>query len=441
MTLKKVALPIALQSLIGSSLSLVDNLMVGSLGETELAAVGVGIQPFFIFWMVVFGFTSGCATFMAQFWGTKDVSNIKKMLGFAMTICAGVGLCFFVICMFFPGYIVNIFTNIDDLKQLSTDYIRIGAPCYLFLCFTVPITFCLRTTQQTKIPLYTSSFAFCMNTFFNYVLIFGKFGAPALGVSGAAMATIIARFLELALVLFIVFYKKNIISGKISEYFGWTKEFAVRVVKNAIPTTLNETLWGAGYSLYTAAYARVGVTQYAAIQLGRVIENLFIMAAFSIGDAALILIGQRLGAGELDYGYALGKKMLKIAAVVGVVAGILLIVVAKPVISLFNFTPEGTMYTFYILIVYGSVMGIIVVNATNIVGVLRAGGDTRFAMAADCLCIWLIGLPTVFFVTQKLSIPIYFVVLLVQLEEVIKLFILLARFKSKKWVRNVISDI
>ena len=415
--------------------------MVGSLGETELAAVGIGIQPFFLFWMVIFGFTSGSATFMAQFWGTKDTANIKKALGFAMSVCMCVAVLFFIICMFFPEVIVNIFTNLDDLKPLATSYIRIGSPCFLFLCITIPFTFCLRTTQQTKIPLYTSTFAFCMNTFFNYVLIFGNFGAPALGVAGAAMSTIIARSLELALVLFIVFHGKNIISGGIKEYFGWPKGFAARIVNNAVPTTLNETLWGAGFSLYTAAYARVGVTQFAAIQLGRVIENLFIMAAFSIGDAALILVGEKLGAGELEHGYLLAKKLLKISAVIGVTSGFLLICVSKPIIRIFNFTPEGALYTFYILIVYGSVMGVVVVNGANVVGNLRAGGDTKFAMAADCSCTWFIGVPIAFLTTQWLHLPIYIAVLLVQSEEIVKLFILLKRFQSKKWVRNVISDL
>ena len=416
-------------------------MMVGSLGERELAAVGIGIQPFFIFWMVMFGFVSGSATFMSQFWGTKDTANIKKTLGFAVSVSTCVGIVFFIACMFFPEHIVNIFTNLDELKPLAIEYIRIGSPCFLFMCITVPFTFCLRTTQQTKIPLYTSTFAFCMNTFFNYVLIFGHFGAPALGVAGAAMSTIIARSLEMILVLYIVFHGKNVIAGRVKEYFGWTKEFAGRIISNSIPTTLNETLWGVGFSLYTAAYARVGVTQFAAIQLGRVIENLFIMAAFSIGDAALILIGQRLGAGELDYGYELAKKMLKIAAFIGTTSGIVLIMVSKPIISIFNFTPEGALYTFYILIVYGAVMGVVVVNVTNIVGVLRSGGDTKFAMMADCSTLWLIGVPTAFITTQWLRIPIYFVVLLVQAEEIIKFFILYRRVKSKKWVRNVIHNL
>jgi len=437
-----VALPIALQSLIGSSLSLVDNFMVGSLGETAIAAVGAGIQPFFVFWMIMFGFTSGCATFMAQFWGTEDVKNIKKSLGFAIAVCTSIGVLFFIIGMFFPEIFVNIYTDIPEVKPLATEYVRAGSFCFLFLGVTIPITFCLRSIQQTRLPLYTSTFAFCTSTFLNYVLIFGNFGAPELGVMGAALATSIARALELILVLFIIFYRKNIIAGKIKEYFGWTKAFASKVIYNAIPTALNETLWGIGATMYIAAYARVGITAHAAVQISGAINSIFTLAAFSIGDAALILIGQRLGAGELDYGYELGKKMLKTGTVIGVICGAALIAVAKPIISLFGeVTPEGQQYIFYILVVYGVTMCLILFNGINIVGVLRSGGDTRYPMVAESLAVWLIGVPMAFISTRILRLPIYFCVLLVKTEEFVKFFILFKRFLSKKWVRNVIRNL
>lgn len=415
--------------------------MVGRLGETELAAVGIGVQPFFIFWMLMFGFVSGSATFMSQFWGAEDLKNVKKTLGFASCVSVGAGVLFFICAMFFPEHIVDIFTDIAEIKPLAAEYIRIGSFCFLLLPVTAPITFCLRTTQQTRIPLYISSFAFCTNTFLNYVLIFGNFGAPRLGVAGAALATVFSRLLEMLLALFVVLGGKNVISGKLREYFGWTKEFSLRVVNNAIPTSVNETLWGLGTAMYTAAYARVGITEYAAVQVGRVIENLFVMAAFSIGDAALILIGQRLGAGELDYGYMLAKKLLKIGTTVGVVFGIALIAAAKPVISLFSLTPEGARFTFYILVIYGIKMGLDLFNGINIVGVLRAGGDTKYAMVTESICVWFLGVPMAFIATMWLHLPIHLAVLLVCSEEILKFFLLIKRFLSKKWVKNVIHNL
>lgn len=430
-----------MQSLIASSLSLVDNLMVGSLGETELAAVGISIQMYFIHWMVMFGFTSGASTYMAQFWGVKDLKNIKKTTGLAVCICFSISVVFFAIAMFFPHMVMRLFTDIPELAELGTGYVRTGAFTFLTISITVPFTAALRTTQQTQLPLYISIFVFTTNTFLNYVFIFGNFGAPKLGVVGAALATLIARCFELLLILFVVFGRKNIVAGHFSEYFGWSKELVGRIVKNAVPTTMNETLWSVGTAMYAAAYARVGVTEYAAVQVSNTINNLFIMAAFSVGDATLILVGQKLGEGRLDFAYELGRKLLHVGAALGIVFGGLLIICAKPIISLFDLTPEGQKYTFYVLIVYGLFMWLAVYNGINITGILRSGGDTIFAMVTEMGSIWLYAVPMAFLTTLVLHLPIYFAVLLVKTEDIIKFFILLKRFWSKKWAKNVIHDI
>lgn len=436
-----VALPIALQSLIGSSLNLVDNLMVGSLGETELNAVGVSVQIYFIHWMVLFGFTSGSATFMAQFFGAKDLKNIRKTVGFAITVAIGISILFFIAAMFFPQYVLRIFTRFPEVIDLGVGYVRMAAPAFLFVAINVPLTVALRATQQTRLPLYISGVAFLTNTFLNYVFIFGNFGAPKLGVTGAALATMLARGLEMSLTLFVVFARKNMICGRIREFFSYKKDFALRIVKNAIPTTINETMWGLGTSLYIAAFARIGVTEGAAVQACNTINNLFIMAAFSVGDATLILVGQKLGEGKLDYAYQLAKKLVRISLIIGICAGAGLILCGKPLLSLFEFTDQGAHYAFLILVVYGCTMWMGIYNATNITGVLRCGGDTRFAMLAEVLAVWCIGVPAAFITALVLKWPIYFAVLTVRLEDVVKGIALTRRFFSKKWVKNVIRDI
>ncbi|MBR6443999.1 MAG: MATE family efflux transporter [Firmicutes bacterium] len=440
-TLVRVALPIALQSLIGSSLNLVDNMMVGSLGETPLAAVGVGIQVFLIFWMICYGFCSGCATFMAQFWGVKDLPHIRKTIGFALTCCTTVGLIFFLICFFTPGTVLRIYTDIPDIIELGSPYVKVGAPCFLFTAIAVPFETALRATQQTHIPLFVSIAAFSLNTFLNYVFIFGNFGAPRLEVTGAALATSIARGVQVLAIIFVVFVRKNKIAGRLSGFFGWGRDFIRRVVKNSLPTTCNEMLWALGFSMYVAAFARIGDTEYAAVQASNTIQNLLQMAGFSIGDALLILVGQRLGEGKLDEAYGLAKRLLRIAIIVGIVFGGLLILIAKPILTLFAFTPEGSRYAFFILIVYGATMALTLYNGINITGVLRCGGDTRFAMFIDVGSVWCIGVPLAFLSALVFHWPIYFCVLAVKVEEMVKCGILTYRFRSKKWVRNVIHGI
>lgn len=439
-TMAAVALPIALQSLIGSSLNLVDNLMVGSLGEAELNAVGVSVQFYFVHWMLLYGFTSGTATFMAQYFGVKDFHNIRKTVGFALTVTVSVSMLFFLTALIFPHYVLRIFTRFPEIIELGSDYVRACAPAFLFTAVTVPFTSALRATQQTRLPLYISGAAFLTNTFLNYLLIFGSWGAPKLGVAGAALATMIARGLEMSLILYMVFGRKNKLCGPIREFFSYTKSSAVKIVKNAVPTTINETMWGLGTSLYVAAFARIGVTEGAAVQACSTINNLFIMAAFSIGDATLILVGQKLGEGKLDYAYQLAKKMVKIGLVIGLAAGGLLIVFGKPLLSLFEFTDRGAHFALLILIVYGCTMWLTVYNAVNVTGVLRCGGDTRFAMLAEVLAVWCVGVPVAFLTALVLQWPIYFAVLAVKLEDVVKGIAVTKRFFSKKWVKNVISE-
>ena len=439
-TMAAVALPIALQSLIGSSLNLVDNLMVGSLGEAELNAVGVSVQFYFVHWMLLYGFTSGTATFMAQYFGVKDFHNIRKTVGFALTVTVSVSMLFFLTALIFPHYVLRIFTRFPEIIELGSGYVRACAPAFLFTAVTVPFTSALRATQQTRLPLYISGAAFLTNTFLNYLLIFGSWGAPKLGVAGAALATMIARGLEMSLILYMVFGRKNKLCGPIREFFSYTKSSAVKIVKNAVPTTINETMWGLGTSLYVAAFARIGVTEGAAVQACSTINNLFIMAAFSIGDATLILVGQKLGEGKLDYAYQLAKKMVKIGLVIGLAAGGLLIVFGKPLLSLFEFTDRGAHFALLILIVYGCTMWLTVYNAVNVTGVLRCGGDTRFAMLAEVLAVWCVGVPVAFLTALVLQWPIYFAVLAVKLEDVVKGIAVTKRFFSKKLVKNVISE-
>lgn len=437
----KIALPIALQSLIGSSLNLIDNLMVGSLGELQLNAVGVSVQIFFIYWMLLYGISGGAATFISQFYGVSDFKNIRRTTGFTLTIALGIGLLFFIAAEAFPQYILRIFTKFPEVIEEGSSYVRLAAPTFLMLAVTQPFTIALRATQQTRLPLYASAVALATNTVLNYILIFGKLGLPALGVNGAALATAIARLLEMGLILYVVFGRKNKIAGRFSEFFSYGKDLAKRIYQNALPTTANETLWGLGTSLYVAAFARIGITEGAAIQACNTINNLFSLAAFSIGDAILILIGQKLGEGKPDLAYAMSKKIIVVGLIIGLLLGGGVILAGDSILGLFDFTPEGAAYAKKILIVYGAALWLALYNAMHVTGTLRGGGDTRFAMFTETGTVWLIGVPLAFITSLYLHWPIYFAVLAVKSEEVVKAIILTRRYFSKKWLKNVIENI
>jgi putative MATE family efflux protein len=441
-TLLRVALPIALQSLIASSLNLVDNLIVGRLGETALASVGLSVQIFFVHWMVLFGFSSGAATFMAQFWGKRDLVNIRKTVGVSVACCFTASLLlFFLPVMLMPEKILGIFTDIPAVIETGSDFVRINAITFLTVSFTVPFTAALRATQQTSLPLRISMVVFGLNTLLNYMFVYGNFGAPALGVRGSALATAVSRSIELCLVLFVVFGMKNMIAGAAREFLQWNKTLFGKITGNALPTTLNETLWGLGSSMYNAAYGRIGVTAFAAIQAGGTIQNLFILACFSLGEATLIIVGEKLGRGDLDDAVSTARKIMKICVLVGLVAGVLLFVASRGIVRLFDLTPTGAEYARRILMIYSLFLVIKIFNSAIITGVLRCGGDTKFAMFAEVGAVWCIGVPLAFIGALWLRLPVYYVVLLVHVEEFVKTFLTGYRFLSNKWVKNLVRDV
>ena len=439
--LARIAVPISIQGVVSATLNLIDNLMVGFLGEADLAAVGIASQIYFIHYLILYGFTSGTATFMAQFYGAKDYKNIRKVVGFSIVVAFCVAVVFFVSAFFFTDNILGIYSNDPRIIEMARPYVKIGTACFFFLAFSVPLEMAFKATQQTRVPLIVSTVVFSTNTCLNYIFIFGKFGAPAMGVAGAALATAIARFLEVLISLIFAHRKSNCFHGSYRDFFGWKKEMVLRIVKNSMPTTLNELLWSVGQSMYVAAFSRIGTTAYAAYQAAASINSIFSFAAFSVGDAALSLVGEKLGEGEREQTYILGKKLLKIGTVLGILVGLLLVLAAKPLVGFFSLTALGKTYAFRILVIYGLCMGLNLYNGINITGTLRGGGDTRFAMMAECSCVWLVAVPLAFLASQVLHVPIFIAVLMIKSEEVVKCIILTRRFISKKWVNNVITGL
>ncbi len=436
----KIAAPIALQGVISSSLGLVDSIMVGSLGEGALASVGIAIQVFFVQYLFVFGFISGCGTFIAQFYGAGDRHGVHKTLGFAVTVALIISTIFFIGAMFFPEFIIGLYTDENSVVPLAKVYMQTGSWTLLFLGFSIPIEASLRGTQQTTLPLYVSTFVFSLNTLLNYMLIYGNFGMPMLGVKGAAIATVIARFLEMIIMLLII-RKGNYLSGRISEYFDWSKEFLMRVINNAKSTTANELLWSLGQTVFVAAYARLGVTAYAAFQAANNINGVFINAGYSMGDAALILVGEYLGRRENAQAEVVARKTIKIGTLLGVGCGAVLYFVGKEMLNFFDLSKVGDMYSEKLLIVMGIIMVIKVYDTILVTGILRAGGDTKFAMLTEVGAVWIVGVPLAFIGAFWIGLPIYLVYALLGSYNLVEAIILTIRLKSKKWNKTMITGL
>ena len=420
---------------------MVDNIMVGFLGETELAAVGVGSQLFMVHYLVLFGILSGSASFMAQFYGTKDMANIRKVIGFDFTLLAVLGAVIFLLVNCFTDGILSLYTEDAAVKALAAQYVRINSLSFLLLAVSSPLEMAFKATQQVRIPMIISNVIFFTNIAINYVLIFGKLGFPKMGVAGAAIGTLSSRIIEVLMNSYFAFRTGNEFCGKVRSYFGWDRELVRRIIKNATPTTINEFFWSFGQTMYVAAFSRISTTAYAAYQAANSIFNIFNFAAFSIGDAALILVGEKLGEGDMEYTWKLSKHLIKACILAGLVIGAITILLSQPLSGIFKLTDAGKMYTRYILIVFGATMAADLFNGLQIAGILRAGGDTKFAMISESLCIWLIAVPLAFTASLVWHLPVHLALLVTRTEMIIRGAILAKRYLSKKWMNTVITDL
>jgi len=391
--------------------------------------------------MVLFGFTGGTITYMAQFFGKGDFKSIRRVTGIAVTISFAIGVGFFCVSFFNPVAVLSIYTNIPEVIEMGIPFMRLIAFVFLTWSIVVPLTAALKATQQTDIPLKISIFVFSLNTILCIFLINGFFGAPKMGIMGAATATVISRLVELIIYFIVIFGLKNKISGPIKQFFSWSRELFKRVLANSIPTTANEAFWALGISMYIAAYGRMGITEAASVQAANTIFNLFSLACFAVGDAMLIICGEKLGQGKTEEAFDLGKKILNVALIVGAIAGGILVALSGVIVRAFNFTEQGWYFMSMILVVYGITMFVKIHNGAILTGALRAGGDVRVGMAIDLGTVWGIGVPLAFLGALVFRIPIYWVVALVQMDEIVKFFIMRWRFFKKVWVRDLVKHL
>ncbi|SET33906.1 putative efflux protein, MATE family [Natronincola peptidivorans] len=439
-TLFAVAIPITLQNLISSSLNLVDTVMIGRIGEIEIAAVGLANQFFFVFILLLFGLNSGASIFIAQFWGKKDVANIRRVLGIALVIGGIISSLFAGFALFAPQGVLRLFTKDVETIKLGSTYLSLVAISYLATAISFSYSFGARSIGQAKLPMIISSISLVMNTLLNYLFIFGIGFIPSMGIKGAALATLLSRIAEMLLLLWIIYSKEHPLAGRINELLDISQSFLKNFFRTATPVILNEGLWALGMTMYLAAYARISTEAVAAIHIANTIQNLFMVIAFGIANACTIMIGNEIGANQQDNAVSYAKRFSIIGVVIGIVIGITLLTLTPLVVSFFNVSEVVRQSAAKILMVFSVVMSAKVFNTILIVGILRGGGDTKYSLFLEMGSVWLLGVPLAFIGALIWKMPVYWVVALVSLEEILKALIGIPRVISKKWVRNIIEE-
>lgn len=436
-----VALPIAFQSLIVSSLNMFDTVIVGNLGEKAVASVGIANQLFFLLSLIFFGIGGGCSIYLSQFWGKEDRENIKKIIGTGIVTVSAVALIFTIIALTFPKIIVTIFSRDVEVVNLAASYLRIVSLSYGVTGISVILSSSLRCMEKTLVPMVISFFAVVLNIILNYILVFGKFGFVALGVDGSAVATLIARIFECIAILYVSLNKGSILHGRVKEFFDFNKKFYFNIIKDVFPVVINETCWALGTVSYSIAYGFIGTSAQASAQICNTVQNLFMVITFGIANGSLVMIGNAIGSGNEKKAKAYAGEFCIISIFIGIILGITMTGSAPFIMKLFKVSSDVIKDSINILIVMSISAPFKVFNIVTIVGLLRGGGDVKAAMYIEVFTMWCIGVPMAFLGALIFRLPIHLVVTLICFEEAVKFVFCLTRLKSNKWIRNVINNV
>lgn len=437
----RIALPVALQGMLNTIVNMIDTMMIGSLGETSIAAVGLANKVFFVMTLLVFGIVSGSGVLAAQYWGSGDVKNIRKVLGMALFLAEGAALLFLLPAIFCPELVMRIFTTGGDTIKIGAGYLSIVAFSYPFIALSNTYVAMMRAVNQVKAPVIISSCTIFINIFFNYTFIFGNFGAPAMGAAGAALATLIARIVEAIALMLVVYLGRSPIACHIKEMVGYSKAFILQFAKTTSPVIANEFIWGLGVTMYSLAYGRMGDNAVAAITIAMTIQDIMSVLFQGLSAATAVILGNEMGAGKLEKAERYAKNFLILQFIVTILSAVLCISVRWKIISFYRISYSVAMDVSRCLIVFSLFMPFKMFNYVNIVGVLRSGGDTRVCLFLDCSGVWLIGIPMAFLGGLVLGLPIYIVYAMVTLEEVYKTIFSYIRYRQKKWLRNLAAEL
>jgi putative MATE family efflux protein len=434
-----IAIPIALQGLLNNVLNFVDTLMISRLDTTTVAAVGIANKIFFVVSLLLFGICSGSCILTSQYWGMRDIKNIKRVVGLSMLLGVTSAFLFTLVSFLKPQFVMSIFTNSEPTIIIGAKYLKIVCISYVITAVTQIFMSSLRSVNQVKLPVLISLIAIVTNVILNYVLIFGKFGFPELGVEGAAIATVIARIVEVAAMILLVYYKKSPVSINVSHLFFYDKDLYSIYFKTASPVIMNEFMWGLGITMYSLAYGRMGDNAMAAITITQNIEQILQVVFMGISNATAVILGNELGAGKLKEAELHAKFIIVLQALVTVVIIALGIVFMNPMIAVFRMEPVVSASIRKCLLVFLAYLFFKVFNTVNIVGILRSGGDTKAALFLDVTGVWLIGIPMAFLGGLVLHLPIEAVYAMVLSEEIYKMVLGIPRYRKKKWLKNIVA--
>ena len=434
--LLRISLPIALQSLMLALVAACDALMLGRVAQAQMTAVSLATQIQFVQNMFLSAATAAGAILGAQYWGKGDKRTLEDIFDLMLMFCGMVSILFFLACELCPGALMAVFAGDKELIAIGSSYLRIAGWSYLITGVSQCYLTIMKVTENVKAGALISSAAVVINIIFNAILIFGLFGIPAMEAKGAALATTIARVIELAICL-LISTKSTYVRPALGRMFGVSKDLVKDFFRQCLPLMGGGLCWGVGFTSYTAIMGHMGVDAAAANSVAAVVRDLVCCMCNGIGSAAGIIVGNELGAGRLELGKKYGIKLTKLSFVIGFISTGIVLAVTPLVVNGVILTDKARDYLIWMMVIMSFYMIGRCVNTVTINGVLDGGGDTIFDLYSLIVCMWMIAIPLALcgaFVFHWSPLAVYACTCL---DEVGKIPWVMIRVRKYKWVRDL----
>jgi len=433
-----MAIPIFFQSLVSQSLNLIDNLMVSHLGDAAYAGIAQATRYSLVANVMLFGVSSGTSIFVAQYWGAKQIDNMKKSNGMGMAAGLSIGIFMMLLALIGAEFIISLFLAPGKSAEYGAQYLRTIALTYPLNALTNSYSVLLRCEEKTKYPMVAGMVAVLCNTVLNYILIEGHFGFPRLEVVGAGIATAISAAVQMLLLMYFGIRKSQSGRASLKELFGFDAAFVKKFAKTSSPVLLNETFWSTGIAMFSVFYGMRGDVSVAALGVFNTIDSIVFITVYALMSTTGVVVGKALGAKDNALAVLYAKRMIVGSVTLSLIVGVLVLLFIDPILLIFgNLSAAALRIAKELVLLSAGVIWAKSFNSILVVGVLRAGGDTVMSLILDVAFLWGLALPLVGLASTLTDWPMQILFLLSLTDEVMKFVFGLRRFHSRKWIRNL----
>lgn len=437
--LLRIALPVTLQSILLIGINMADTIMVGSLGEYQLSATSLSNSFYHIFQIFCLGIGYGSAVVTAQYWGANKLTELKRVVTIMLRIMLIVALGFTVVTLLLPGRILRIYTPDQQIISYGIKYLRVIAFTFVLQGLSQTVTITLRSVGVVRLPLVTTIVSFVLNIVLNWIFIFGKLGAPRMEIAGAALASLIARLVEAAIIMYYFLFLDDRIKYKLKDFFAKCHDQMRKFIQYSVPVIISDVLLALGMNAVAIVMGHIGAAFVAAHAIIAVINQLSSVMTQGMSNASSIMTGHALGQNRLQDAYDQGKTFLVIGVVVGAIAGAIVLIFGPVWIATYDLEPQTQDIASQLIMASAAILIFRSLGSIMTKGVLRGGGDTRFLMIADILFLWAASIPLGYLAAFVWQISAFWIFMFLNIDQVIKALWCVHRFKSRKWIRTVAS--